>query len=75
MLLSSSEKNLFKENLFMNQIVKLREQIIKFESEIKQKKIFMINLFKKRFEILKQTGDFALENEVIHSCLFGNGIN
>lgn len=59
----------------MDQIVKLREQIIKYDTEIKQKKNYQINLFKKRFEILKQTGEFALENEVVYSCLFGNGIN
>ena len=59
----------------MEQLVKLREQIITYEAEIQQKKNVQINIFKKRFEILKQTGEFALENEVIYSCLFGNGIN
>ena len=59
----------------MEQIVKLRENIIKAENEIIKKQKSQINHFKKRFEILKQTGDFALENEIIYSCLFGNGIS
>jgi hypothetical protein len=64
-----------KDNLYKEQIVKLRDQINKIELEIKQKKNFQMNLFKKRFEALKQSGEFLLENEVIYSCLFGNGLN
>jgi hypothetical protein len=64
-----------KENVCMEQIVKLREQNNKIELEIKQKKNNQLNIFKKRFEALKQNGEFLLENEVIYSCLFGNGIN
>lgn len=59
----------------MNQIKKLREKILNDEAEIKENKKSQMNLFKTRFEILKQTGEFALENEIIYSCLFGNGIN
>jgi len=33
-----------------------------------------MNLFGKRFESLKNTGEFSIQNELIYSCLFGNGI-
>ncbi len=74
MELISKNKN-FDEKIFVEQISKLRNYIFINENEIKEIKRSQICLFKTRYDILKQTGEFALENEIIYSSLFGNGIN
>jgi hypothetical protein len=59
----------------VEQITKLRNNIFINENEIKEIKRSQMRLFKSRLEILKQTREFALNNEIIYSSLFGNGIN
>lgn len=72
--LFSMNKN-FDEQIFMDQIAKLREKVNINEYEIREHKKAQMELFKTRFAMMKQNGEFVLDNEIIYSCLFGNGIN
>ena len=58
----------------MNEIITLKETIKKIENEITNERQNQINIFKKRFDSLKQTGEVSIKNEIIFSCMFGNGI-
>lgn len=62
------------EQAYLNEIVSLKDTLKKFESEINAQKQMQINSFGKRYESLKSTGEFSIQNELIYSCLFGNGI-
>lgn len=66
--------NNYEEQSYLNEVMLLKETIKKYENDISQQKHIQLNLFSKRFESLKTTGEISIQNELIYSCLFGNGI-
>jgi len=64
----------YEEKLYLKEIINLKEIIKIYDSEITSLKQNQINLFGKRYETLRSTGEFSIQNELIYSCLFGNGI-
>jgi len=66
--------NNYEEQAYMTEIINLKDMFKKFENEINFQKQIQLNSFSKRYESLKSTGEFSIQNELIYSCLFGNGI-
>ena len=62
--------NNYEETLYLKEIINLKETVKKLENEILAQKQIQLNLFRKRFDSLKNTGEFSIQNEHIYSCLF-----
>jgi len=66
--------NHYEEKAYLNEIVNLKDVLKKLESEIHVQKQLQLSAFGKRYDSLKSTGEFSIQNELIYSCLFGNGV-
>lgn len=70
---SPSDENL-KEKSQINEIINIHEIIRKIQEEIEVIKINQMKTFKKKYDICTKTYRNGIENELIFSALFGNGI-